>query len=641
MSLLATSLTGLIATFSTLGVLFSYPASHAAEPDRANGEYIVKFRWNAGDNQLRHAVSEGRLRIKRHVQTRAMFSAGDDGLTLVTTELPPAELARRLRNDPTIESIEPNFIYRTTATSNDPQFLNGSLWGMFGPASSPVNVYGSAAAEAWASGYTGSTSVMVAVIDDGLQTTHADLVNNVWVNPFDPVDGLDNDGNGYIDDLNGWNFAADSSSVYVATDKHGTHVAGTIGAKGGNSLGVAGVNWKVGLIAAKFLAGGSGTAIDAVEAIDYIVDLKSRHNLNIVAINASWGGPDYSESLHSAVLRAAKAGILCIAAAGNSSLNNDFTPFYPANFDTRVASATESAASYDAVIAVAAITASGGRAGFSNYGLNTVDIAAPGVSIISTIPNGYGYMSGTSMAAPHVTGGVALYASTHPLATPAEIRAALLDAATPTPSMSGKTVTGGRLNLSTVINAPPPLGLEPPAEVTVTAQKSTIAGEATINVKWSAVNTATTYTVRRALHALGPWTIVGSSLTDTNLTEVQAAGVAYYYTVASADASTESAPSPSVSVTPAPPTPSNLVAIPALNGTSAKITWADNCSDEQGFKLEMDIGAGWRPPTTIKANAASVNIPWMSGVSVYKFRLRAYNGTAYSEYSNEATVVKP
>lgn len=647
MRLRARSLTGLFATALTFGLnTFAPTPLQAAEAESVPGEYIVKFRWRASDAQFRRALGEGRMRIKRHVQTRPMSNVGEDGLTLVASELPPQALADRLRNDPAVESIEPNFIYRTAAVSNDPSVVSGSTWGLLGSASTPANTYGSAAVQAWANGYTGSSSVIVAVIDDGIQTTHPDLYLNIWVNSHEAVDGIDNDGNGYIDDVSGWNFAADSGQLYVPADKHGTHVAGTIGARGGNAVGVAGVNWQVGLIAARFLAGGSGTTIDAVEAIDYIIDLKSRHSLNIVAINASWGGGGYSSSLHAAVNRAAKAGILFIAAAGNNGTNNDLIPYYPANFDTRVAAFSESAASYDAVVAVAALNSSGSKAGFSNYGLQSVDLGAPGATIYSTIPNNaYAYMSGTSMAAPHVTGGVALYASTHPMATPEEIRNALLGAVTPTVSMSGKTVTGGRLNLASVIEPPDPVDppdVETPTDLAASAQKSTIAGLCLVSVQWDAVpGDNITYTLRRGPSASGPWEIAASGLSVTSFGESLPAGITYFYTVSAVADPDESAPAAPVSVTPAAPAPSNLVAVPAINGTSAKLTWADNTSDEQGFKLEMDIGDGWRPPSNLKSNATSVNISWISGVSVYKFRLRAYLGNTFTEYSNEATVVRP
>ncbi|HEX8294649.1 MAG TPA: S8 family peptidase [Pyrinomonadaceae bacterium] len=366
-----------------------------------------------------------------------------------------------MREHPAVAFAEPNWVVTHQATSTDTYFTNGNLWGMYGDASAPANVYGSQAAEAWAAGHTGSSSVYVGVIDEGIDYEHVDLAANIWTNPFDPADGVDNDGNGYADDVHGWDFFQDNSEVYDGvrpsdydTDLHGTHVAGTIGALG-NGRGVVGVNWNVTMISAKFLGPDGGTIADAIAAVDYFVDLKTRHGLNLVAINNSWGGGGYSQALHDAVIRAAKANILFTAAAGNGNLagigqNNDSKASYPSNYNTTQGTSTESAAGYDAVIAVAALTSTGALAKYSNYGLTMVDIGAPGSGVWSTSPNNtLTRLDGTSMATPHVTGGIALYASTHPGATPQQIRSAILTTGVTTSSLGNKTVTGRRLNVST------------------------------------------------------------------------------------------------------------------------------------------------------------------------------------------------
>ena len=351
-----------------------------------------------------------------------------------------------------VEFAEPNWLVYREATANDPSFVDGSLWGMYGDASVPANEFGSQAAELWAQGFTGSDDVYVGVIDEGIDVNHPDLAPNIWTNPFDPIDGVDNDGNGLIDDVHGWDFLHDDASVYDGTagdvvDVHGTHVAGTIGARGGNGIGVAGVVWNVKMISGKFLdVDGSGTSFDAAAALDYLVDLKGRHGLNIVAANNSWGGEAYSETLYQAVVRAADAGIVFVAAAGNEGMNTDTSPHYPSNYSTLAA------AGYEAVISVASLDRWGQRSPFSNYGATTVDIGAPGGDIVSTLPHGggmdYGSFSGTSMATPHVTGAVALYKAMHPNASASQIRSAILSQGAPTESMAGITATGRRLDVS-------------------------------------------------------------------------------------------------------------------------------------------------------------------------------------------------
>jgi subtilisin family serine protease len=321
---------------------------------------------------------------------------------------------------------------------------------MYGESSTPVNAFGSQAAEAWAGGKTGSDAVYVGVIDEGIQYTHPDLNANVWTNPFDPADGLDNDGNGYVDDLNGWDFAGNNNTIYDggprgSSDDHGTHVAGTIGAvnesaadvpvTGGGQVGVVGVNQDVTMISGKFLGNRGGSLANAVKAVDYFTDLKTRHGLNIVATNNSWGGGGFAQSLLDAITRANAANILFVAAAGNSGTNNDATASYPSGYDV------------PNVIAVAAIDSTGALASFSQYGAKTVDLGAPGVGTWSTTAfNGYSSYNGTSMATPHVTGAAALYAAAKPGSSAATIRSALLGSAVPTTSLTEKTVTGGRLD---------------------------------------------------------------------------------------------------------------------------------------------------------------------------------------------------
>ncbi|MEW6322776.1 MAG: S8 family peptidase [Acidobacteriota bacterium] len=409
-----------------------------------------------GASAQARAAARARVGAARAELLRA---GGPDSGDLELARIPPglavAAAVRGLQDDPAVAFAEPNWIYTHGLASNDTYYTNGSLWGMYGDQTTPANQYGSQAGEAWAAGNVGSHSVHVGIIDEGV-LQHADFGTNIWTNPGEvPGNGIDDDGNGYVDDVRGWDFDGNNNTTYDGSqDDHGTHVAGTIGAVGGNAMGVAGVNWNVTMIPAKFLGRRGGTTANAIKAVDYLTDLKTRHGINLVATNNSWGGGGFSQALLDAINRGGDAGILFIAAAGNGGSdgvgdNNDTVANYPSNYKCD----KNGTRGWDCVIAVASITSTGAKSGFSNYGATTVDIGAPGSSIYSTLPtkqNGstYGAYSGTSMATPHVTGAAALYAATHPGASASTIRNAILSSAVPTSSLSGKTVTGGRLNVS-------------------------------------------------------------------------------------------------------------------------------------------------------------------------------------------------
>ena len=403
------------------------------------GELLVKFRDGVSDAQAA-AYIRGLGAQKADTLVRGRANRGETALVRLPAALTIAATVNALSDDRYVEYAEPNWTYQASATSNDPYVTSGQLWGMDG-------TFGSQASTAWAAGHTDCSGVIIGVIDEGIYFNHEDLSANIWTNPYDPVDGVDNDGNGYVDDVRGWDFDGNSSNVNSggANDDHGTHVAGTIAGVGGNGKGVAGVCWSgVKMISARFLGRRGGTTANAIKAVDYFNDLKARHGLNIVATNNSWGGGGFSQGLQDAIGRANTAGILFVAAAGNSAYDNDTTASYPSNYPNAN------------VIAVASITSTGALSSFSQWGKTTVDLGAPGSAIFSTVPksvkgglvSSYASYSGTSMATPHVTGAAALYASARPGASAADIKAAILGSATPTPSLTDKVVTNGRLNVT-------------------------------------------------------------------------------------------------------------------------------------------------------------------------------------------------
>ena len=337
-----------------------------------------------------------------------------------------------------VVSIEPDFALSRSLMPNDPSL--SQLWGLHntgqsgGVADADID-----APEAW-NVTTGSRSVVIGVIDSGVDVSHPDLAANIWRNPGEiPGNGIDDDNNGFIDDVSGWDFAS-NDNVPQDGDGHGTHVAGTIGGVGNDGRGVTGVNWQVSLLPLKFLSdSGSGSTAAAIAAINYATALRAR-GVNIVATNNSWGGGGFSSALQDAIRRHGEAGILFVAAAGNESSNNDTVAAYPANY------------ALPNVISVAALDRSDQLASFSNYGATKVHIGAPGVAIYSTTPgNRYASYNGTSMAAPHVAGVAGLLAAANPQATMTEIRAAILDSAVPIQALAGRATTGGRLNAAAAL----------------------------------------------------------------------------------------------------------------------------------------------------------------------------------------------
>ena len=352
------------------------------------------------------------------------------------------------RQDPRVAYAEPNYRIRIADTTpSDTRY--GEMWPLDNVGQTGGRVDADIdAPRAWDVTH-GSGSTVVAVIDTGVDYTHPDLAANMWINPNEiPGDGLDNDNNGYVDDVQGYDFVNRDGDP-MDDQGHGTHVAGTIGADGDNGLGISGINWNVQIMALKILdASGWGEQSDAIEAIQYAID----NGANIT--NASWGGDPYSQALYDVIASGRDVDHIFVAAAGNGNelgigQNNDAVPYYPASYNL------------DNIVTVSATDDSDRLGGFSNYGYTTVDLAAPGVDILSTVPGGgYGLNSGTSMAAPHATGVLALVQDLHPDWSYLQVIEQVLESVDVLPELYGLNATAGRLNAAAAVGNPEP---PPPA----------------------------------------------------------------------------------------------------------------------------------------------------------------------------------
>ncbi|HZN03047.1 MAG TPA: S8 family serine peptidase, partial [Candidatus Polarisedimenticolia bacterium] len=390
-------------------------------PRYVEGEILVKFRCDA------HVASRGPVRADVAGSTQRRFASGAE-LWRLGAGVAVQDALQRVKGMPGIEYAEPNWLLHATRIPNDPFFpqqyglANTGQEG--GEAGADID-----AAGAWDIS-TGGASVIVAVVDTGIDLDHPDLVPNLWTNPDEiPGNLVDDDGNGRIDDVHGWDFVNDDGDPRD-DEGHGTHVAGTIAAAGDNDLGVAGVAWRARLMALKILdASGTGTTSDAIQAIDYAAARGAR------ILNASWGGGGFSMAMLESIRDAGAHEVLFVAAAGNDAADSDLVPFSPAGYDA------------PNVVAVAATDRHDHLAPFSNFGGTKVDLAAPGVDILSTLPGGtYGLSSGTSMATPHVSGIAALILGFAPGMQTASLRRRILENAEPVASLADKVATGARVN---------------------------------------------------------------------------------------------------------------------------------------------------------------------------------------------------
>jgi thermitase len=392
------------------------------------GEYVVRLK-----KQTINVNSVQKISQKLGAYVKSTIPS----LNVIVVKMPVVQttdsVVKTLNQNSIVEYSEPNFIYHANKTPNDPMY--GQLWGMknIGQADSDGQV-GMAGvdidAEAAWDITTGNKNTLIAIIDTGVDYNHPDIKANAWTNAAEAngTPGVDDDGNGVIDDIHGYN-AITNSGDPMDDHGHGTHCAGTIGGNGNDGVGVAGVNWEANIMGVKFLdANGSGTLEDAVKAIAYA------NKMGAKVMSNSWGGGGFSQTLFDVIKETNESGALFIAAAGNDYSNNDTSPAYPASYQV------------ENIISVAAVDNKGLKAGFSNYGKKTVHLGAPGVNILSSTGGAYDSWSGTSMATPHVSGVAALVWGNETNLTAAEVKARLLTTARPLAGLRGKTITGGLLN---------------------------------------------------------------------------------------------------------------------------------------------------------------------------------------------------
>lgn len=424
----------------------SRPVSVPRPVNEREPEVLVKFKPNVTLAEIRKIAAKNNDAVEDNIEMVKGLVAIDDldnkDVGKVAEQygqmkdfVEYAEPNYEIRLDEPAESASPKYLVSRNPTApnmpNDPMF--GDQWALnnAGQNGGKQNADISALS-AWAK-TKGSEKVVVAVLDSGVDYTHTDLAANIWTRP-DSIPAYEDEELNSVNDLHGYN-SDENSGDPMDDNGHGTHCAGVIGAEGDNNEGIAGINWNVQIMPLKFLGrGGFGSTKNAIEAINYAVDRK-RAGVNVRVISASWGSYSYSKALEDAIRAAGEEGILFVAAAGNSSTDNDKKPHYPASYNL------------PNVISVAATDASDNLASFSCYGATSVHIAAPGKDILSTwLKNGYREASGTSMATPQVSGVAALILATSPNMKIEKLRERLLNSVDKIDSLDGKVETSGRLN---------------------------------------------------------------------------------------------------------------------------------------------------------------------------------------------------
>jgi subtilisin family serine protease len=569
-------------------------SEEATDDDRAflrmvvNGRPIDSYRIVPG---LEHMAVGGNLSV-------------EDAIVLLSTM-------------PGVEYVEPNYYVHACATPNDTYF--GLQWGLHNTGQTINNDPGTAdadidAPEGWDL-FTGDPDFVISIIDTGTQYSHLDLAANMWTNPGETAgNGIDDDGNGYVDDTRGWDFYNDDNNP-DDSDGHGTHTAGTVGAVSNNGRGVAGVAWYCKLMPLRFIGPYGGSTSDAILAVEYAADK------GVKISNNSWGGGGYSSSLYNAINASKSVGHIFVAAAGNNGSNNDTSPFYPASYNL------------DNIISVAATNNDDGLASFSNYGATTVDLGAPGVNIASTYKGGgYAWASGTSMAGPHVAGVTALVYAQNSGWTYSEVRARVFDTVRTVSALNGKCATGGVVNLAAALSAssndPPTATISSPSDGQSFTQGASVQftgsasdgedGDLTASLSWTssidgAIGSGGSFS--RSDLSVGTHTIT-ASVTDSG-------------GLSGSDTVTITINPQGPPAAPSSPTATNL------GGGQARITWVDNSDNEDNFQIEHHarINNTWTFVKYISVGANETSYTDTPGAGRHRYRVRAQNGSGNSAWT--------
>lgn len=573
------------------------------------GSLLVKFRSAraAGESAADIAALVGGEVVQQYDIVPGLVHIT---LTAVSVE----DAIALLQTLPEIEYAEPDYFVHHMGIPNDPSF--GQLWGM-----NNSNNFDIDAPQGWDI-FTGDANFRVAVIDTGVQYTHPDLAANIWINPGEIAgNNIDDDGNGYVDDVRGWDFANNDNNP-MDDNGHGTHCAGTVAAVGNNGVGVAGVAWLAKIVPLKFLgANGSGSISAALNCLQYCT------RTGVKVSNNSWGGGGFSSSFQSALTQAAAIGHVFVAAAGNNGSNNDNSPSYPASYTN------------DNVIAVASITSSGARSSFSNFGVTSVDVGAPGSNVFSTYPtNSYTSLSGTSMASPHAAGVVTMVYAQNPNWTYQQVRSRVLTTVRRISSMNGVVASGGIVNLaSALVNN----NTNPVVTITAPANNSAFAGGTSVLFTGTSTDTQDGNLSSGLTWTSSMQGAIGSGASFSNATLM----VGTHTITARSNDSQGGVGLATVTLTivpngVAPAAPSSVRTY--RSGVGVNVTWDDNSSNEFGFQIvrEQRVGLIFTNQTvvgTVGPNTTSFfNQPPATG-QTWRYAVRSFGAGGSSNLSAWAT----